>query len=166
MKLEELGFWYRLRMTHANGLIELSDPVHNLVPVEGRTYLLNTGFKGVAAAPNWYIGLYSGDYSPTGLETAATFGALATEFTAYSSATRVPWVPGTVVNGSVDNAASLSEFIFTTNATVRGSVLVSASSKGSTAGVLGSIVRFPSPMAGAIGSKLSVLAGPTAQSIA
>ncbi|MCY1225192.1 hypothetical protein D9M72_373820 [compost metagenome] len=146
-------------------MITREGPFHNLVPFEGLNHMLNVTLKGLSQVPTWYIGLFEGDYTPTPDVTAATLPALATECTAYNPATRVEFQEGTVSGGSVDNAAALAEFTFTAGKTVRGSFISSASSKASTSGVLLSVVRFPSPQVMAAGSKLSILAGPTAQPI-
>ncbi len=129
--------------------------------VEGRNYLARVGFKNTSPEAAWYVGLFEGDYTPTGNETAATVAALATECTANQAATRVQAVFGTPANGVVDNSASLAEFVMTADKTVHGAFLISASAKGATTGVLAQIVRFPSPKVQSVGSKLSVLVGPT-----
>lgn len=165
MKPEAPGVLYWLEKTSPAGVITREGPYHNLVPYEGLNHLLNVALKGLTPVTSWFVGIYEGDYTPDTSVTAATLGGLATECTAYSESTRRPFVPGTVASGSVDNAASLAEFTFNAGKTVHGSFLTSASAKGATSGVLLSVVRFPSPQVMASGSKLSILAGPTAQPI-
>ena len=121
------------------------DLVHNLVPTEGLNHMLNTEFKGGAQVGTWYLALFQGNYTPVAGDTAATFSASATEATAYSEATRVQWVEGTVAGGQLDNAASRAEFTMTSLITVYGAALLSATAKGATTGVLSSIARFSSP---------------------
>ncbi len=156
------GVLYWLESVSPAGVITREGPFHNLVPSEGLNHLLNVTLKGATPVNTWYIGLFEGDYTPTPDVTAATLPGLATECTAYNPATRVEFQEGTVANGAVDNAAALAEFTFTADKIVRGSFLSSAQSKGATSGVLLSVVRFPSPRVQAAGSKLTVLAGPTA----
>ena len=162
MKPQEPGVLYWIESVSPAGVITREGPLHNLVPYEGLNHMLNVVLKGATAVSTWYIGLYEGDYTPTPSVTAATLGGLATECTAYTPATRVEFQEGTVVNGSVDNAAALAEFTFTADKTVRGSFISSAQSKGSGSGVLLSVVRFPSPRVQVNGSVLRILAGPTA----
>ena len=143
-------------------VIERDGPTLNLVPVEGLNHMLAVTLKGAPPVVNWYIGLYEGDYSPQPDVKAATLPGLATESTAYSLATRVPFTSGPVAAGSVDNSAALAEFTFTAKKTIYGAFISSAPTKGATTGVLLSVVRFPSPKVQDTGSILRVLAGPTA----
>ena len=136
-----------------------------MTPIEGRNHLLAVEYKGASQVPTWYIGLYEGDYTPTDDVTAATLPGLATECTAYSESTRVPFVPGTVAAGAVSNAASLARFTFNAPKTIHGTFMTSASAKGSTSGVLASVVRFPSPRTFAAGDTLDVFAGPNVNPI-
>lgn len=137
----------------------------NLVPIEGLNFMLRAMFKAETVPPAWYISIYEGDYTPTDDVTAATLPSLATEITTYTPAARPEFIDGPVVNGSTSNAASLAEFTFTAAKTVRVLALSSAAAKGSTSGVLLSVVRLPSPRAYEVGSILRAFAGPTALSV-
>ncbi|RUR68688.1 hypothetical protein EJP67_16625 [Variovorax guangxiensis] len=162
MNHQKAGVLYRALSWSPDGRLLAEDPPRlNRVPMEGLNFLLGLAFKSVTQVPTWYIGLYEGDYTPDGSETAATIASLATECTAYTGS-RKEFDEGAVSGGSVSNAASLSEFVFTADKTVMGAFMVSASAKGSTAGVLLSVVRFASPKVQANGSKLQIFAGPTA----
>lgn len=136
--------------------------VDNLVPTEGLNFLLSLAFKSASAVPAWFISIFEGDYTPTESVTAATLPGLATEITAYTPNTRPEFVDGPVTNGSVSNAAQLAEFTFTQQKTVRVLAMSSASAKGSTSGVLLSVVRLPSPKTYDAGEVMRVFAGPTA----
>lgn len=164
MTPRQAGVLYWTESITPSGLVTLSDPTLNLVPFEGLNHMLNVTLKGATPAPAWYIGLFKGDYTPTHAITAAQLPAQATEATGYSAATRVQFVPGAVVNGSVNNSAALAEFAFTAAETVMGAFISSAPAKGATTGVLLSVVRFPSPKVQEAGSILRVFAGPTASS--
>lgn len=146
---------------------EVIDRFHayNLVPTEGLNFMLRAMFKAETVPPAWFISIYEGDYTPMPDVTAATLPGLATEITAYTPATRPEFVDGPVVDGSTSNAASLAEITFTAAKTVRVLAMSSAAAKGSTAGVLLSVVRLPSPRAYEIGSILRAFAGPTALSV-
>jgi hypothetical protein len=155
----DLGFTWRLRLLDRYGRVIENETVHNLTPIEGLTYLMNAGFKGGQQGSSWYIALFEGNYTPTADITAATFPGLATECTAYESATRPLFNPGAVVAGSLDNSASLAEFKLTADKTIYGGVLTSASAKGAITGVITSAVRFSSPKNPESGSTLQVIAG-------
>lgn len=147
---------------------EVVDRFHayNLVPTEGLNFLMSLAFKSASAVPAWFISIFEGDYTPTEDVTAATLPGLATEINAYTPSTRPEFVEGAVVDGAVSNAAALSEFTFTATKTVRLVALTSASAKGSTAGVLLSVVRLPSPKTYDAGEIMRVFAGPTVTPVA
>lgn len=166
MKPQEPGVLYWVEKISSAGVITREGPFHNLVPIEGLNHMLNVTLKGLSQVPTWYIGLFEGEYTPTPDVTAATLPGLATECTAYNPATRVEFQEGTVSGGSADNAAALAEFTFTAGKTVRGSFISSASSKGSTSGVLLSVVRFSSPKTFGVGDVMRVFAGPTVTPVA
>lgn len=155
------GILYRALSWNPEGkLVAEGPPTHNLVPIEGFNFLLSLAFKSASPVSTWYVGLYEGDYTPVPTVTAATLPGVATECTAYTG-TRKEFVEGDIVSGSTSNAASLSEFEFTADKTIMGAFMTSASAKGSTSGVLLSVVRFSSPYVQKAGSKLQVFAGPT-----
>lgn len=162
MKPQEPGVLYWIEHVSPAGIVSREGPFHNLVPYEGLNHMLNVTLKGATAVGTWYVGLFEGNYTPTTDVKASTLPGLATECTAYTPAARVEFQEGTVTTGSVDNSAALAEFTFTADKTVMGSFISSAQSKGSTAGVLLSVVRFPSPRVQVSGSVLRILAGPTA----
>lgn len=119
---------------------------HNLVPIEGLNYLLNTAMKGGVAYTNFYIGLYEGNYSPVPEDTMATFPLAATELTAYQAGTRPALSLGDVAAGTVDNSLAKAEFTGTTNGKmVQGGFITTSPVKGASTGILLSAVRFPSP---------------------
>lgn len=136
-----------------------------MVPTQGLNHMLGVVLKQEPQVPQWYIGLFEGDYTPLPTVTAATLPGLAQECTAYAEATRVPLVTGPVTGGGTSNATNLAEFNFTSERTVRGAFIVSAPTKGATSGVLLAVVRFPSPRVMAANSTLRVFAGPTGISV-
>lgn len=136
-----------------------------MVPIEGLNHMLSVTVKNGTPVPQWYIGLFEGDYSPDASATAATLPALATECTAYSETTRVPLTTGAVSGGATSNAANIAEFTFPVAKTVYGAFITSAPAKGAATGTLLSVVRFPSPRVMGAGSVLRVFAGPTGASL-
>lgn len=160
MKSEgNIGFEYIVEAFDASGNLLDSEVVHNLMPEEGCNHMLSVVAGLSSQAPGWWIGLYSGNYTPVPGDTAATFPASATEFTQYAGATRKAFSPGAPDNGTLDNVASKAEFEFTQDVAVTGGFLASASAKGATTGTLWSAVRFSSPKAPGVGGILRITAG-------
>lgn len=155
----EAGFTYTAEVFNAKGELTDREVIKNLMPDEGVSHVLSTILKGGAPVTNWYIGLFEGNYTPDSNDVAATFSALSSECTAYTSGTRLAFTPGTVSAGNVDNAAAKAEFTFNADKTVYGGSISSASAKGSTSGVLLSVVRFGSPKSIEAGGVLRVTAG-------
>ena len=160
MKLRA-GFKYTFEVIDKLGRVIDTFEEHNLMPTEGLNHMLSAVFKAATQVPTWYIGLYEGNYTPAGTDTAATFPAAATESTAYTSATRVAWVPGTAAAGVLDNTASKAEFVGNATKTLYGGFMSSVAAKGATTGTLISAVRFSSPRTLDADSTLRVTAGIT-----
>jgi len=119
----------------------------NLVVDEGLEYALANSFDGATPSETtWFIGLFTGNYTPVNTDTAATFPADATETTTqYSEATRPVWVQAGVTANAIGNSASPGIFTFTAPTTnVYGAFLVSSNVKGGTAGILTAASRFAS----------------------
>lgn len=136
------GYW----LEHIRGGVVIARmPFHNLVPTEGLNHMAGVVFKGVTQVPTWYLGLFSGDYTPVASNTAANFPGAATEFSGYAPSTRVEFNEGAVTAGVIDNTANKAEFSVTTAATIYGAFMASAQAKGATSGVLISAARFPVP---------------------
>lgn len=159
-----VGFEYTVERI-VRGVVVEREVTHNLMPVEGINHVLGAALKGGTQVPTWYIGLYSGNYTPLSTDLAATFPSLAGELTTYDEATRREWVEGSVVSGALDNLASRAEFTSSADATVYGGFISSNSTKGGTGGVLLSAVRFSSPKAFNAGEILRVTAGFTFTSV-
>ena len=117
----------------------------NLVVDEGLTYALGNAFDGsTASIANWYIGLFTGNYTPVNTVTAATIASASTETTTqYSETNRPAWVEAGVAALSIGNTASPAVFTFTPASTdVYGAFLISSDVKGGTAGTLAAASRF------------------------
>ncbi len=153
------AFTYLIEVIDKAGNVRDSEVIKNLMPTEGLNHLLNTELKGGAQVTSWYMGLFSGNYTPVNGDTAATFPGSATESSAYDEATREILVFGTVAAGAVDNSASRAEFTINTTVTIYGGFITSASAKGATSGTLLSAVRFASPKPLADDEVLRVTAG-------
>lgn len=133
----------------------------NRVVTQGLVELMNL-LAGHVAATSKYLAPFSGDVTPAAGWTGASFAGDATEFTAYTSATRLPWttVAATTV-AEVGNTAALpaATITFATGGpyTVRGCGLIQNSGKGSTSGPLYAASRFAADLTGmAAGGKLAL----------
>lgn len=154
-----LGFVYHLECVSPDGEVLWRDRWENIIPNEGRDYILNAALNGGAQFLTWYNGLYEGNYAPQASDTMATFIASSTEITAYSEASRVVLVDDPLVNGLFANITTKAEFTFTAAKTVRGGFISSGSVKGGTTGVLLSAVLGSSPKTVGAGEILRVTAG-------
>lgn len=122
--------------------------------IEGANHILQTVFLG----QSWYIGLFEGNYTPNGTETAANIAALATECTSFSQPNRPQAAFGAPNNGQQDNAAGLSTWTFTANKTIYGAFLVSSNVKAGTGGKNMVAVRFPNPRTVEAGESMGLYA--------
>ena len=122
----------------------------NLITTEGLNHILSVALRDGSKLNNFYLALYSGNYTPTAALTAATFAATATEIVSgtegYSNATRPQWSPTAPTSGQIDNYTAKAEFNIVTasQVTIYGAALLSDAVKGSTSGVLISAARFAS----------------------
>jgi hypothetical protein len=117
----------------------------NIIPTEGLNYLLDVAVKNGSPIHPWYVGLFSGNYTPVIGVTAATWVAAATEFTSYDEPTREEYVEGAIASGSVSNSASKADFTMSTGVSAQvlyGAALVQASAKSAGTGKILAISRF------------------------
>lgn len=126
-----------------DGVVIDTEHVKNLIPTEGLAHMLDVTCKGGSQVATWYVAPYEGNYTPQATDTAASLPAAAVECTAYAEATRPTWVEGAVSGGTVTNVDSKAEFTMNATKTIYGCWLASVSGKGSTAGTVLSVVRFP-----------------------
>jgi hypothetical protein len=126
----------------------------NLVVNEGLNYLLNSSIAGQSPLTSWYIGLFSGNYTPTATVTGATIASASTEFTGYSESTRQPYSTATSTAQQMTNSASPAQFTMSAAGTIYGAFLVSQSAKGGNTGTLLAAAQFSSPKTVASGDLL------------
>jgi hypothetical protein len=115
---------------------------HNIVVNEGLNYLLAASLGGETQQASWYIGLFSGNYTPVATLTAATVAGNATESILYDETTRQQWVEPGASNQEITNSASPASFTINDTVTIYGAFLISDSTKGGTAGKLFAAARF------------------------
>lgn len=127
-----------------NGLDQCRDG--NLIVDEGLQNLLDVNFNSTSAITSWFVGLYSGNFSPANTWTAANVTSNSTEFTNYTQSTRVAWTSNGAASlgpNSVSNSSSTAQFTINTGGgTVWGAFLASASAKSATSGKLNSAAKF------------------------
>lgn len=131
----------------------------NLVPDGGLHSLVTTWLGGAQQVPTWYLGLFSGNYTPQPGDTMATFPALAGEVTAYTNSTRHAVTFDNAVAGVILNTNHPVLVEFTSAVNVQGCFLTSSPAKGSTVGVLASVVPEPTPFQMRAGGILRVMTG-------
>lgn len=160
MDIERIAVVYRLRHFKGSELVQ-EETATNLVPAEGVSLISDALFFGAAIPAQWYLGLYKTNYTPTPTVSAATINALAVESLAYSQGTRPAFVPQNAGVGVVNNAASVAQFNFSATETIYGGFLSSSPTKGAPAGVLLSVVKFPTVKNVDATSRLEVTGGLT-----
>jgi len=145
-ELAKAGFVYTVETVNkrTGEVVEVSEET-NLMPVQGINHMLDVTLISATQITDWYLALYENDYTPSSADVASTFPTLAGEATAYSSATRLELALASASAGVSSNAANRSEFEFTETKTIQGGFIISTPTKGSTAGVLLSAVKFSSP---------------------
>ena len=156
------GFTYTIEQFDARGRLVDIETVHNIMPYEGLNYMITAAIRGGTVLTAWYVGLYSGNYTPLitdGMGATTPFPTAATEFTAYTPTARQVYTGSVPSNGSSDNSAAPAVFTMTSAATIYGGFIASNSTQGSTSGTLLSAVKFASPKVLDVSGQLRVTAG-------
>lgn len=126
----------------------------NRVVTEGLIEALNLIANHIAPTPK-FLAPFSADVAVPASWKASNFAAAANEFTAYTSATRVPWTTVQATTAQVGNGAALAESTIIFNPggpyTIRGLALITSSGKGATTGRLFSASRFADDLTGMTG---------------
>ncbi len=130
----------------------------NTIVNEGLIALLNIGFAGSSLITNWYMGLFSGNYTPVSTDTASSIVGNATEFTGYSGGARPSFTPtaASQPTPTITNSAAKANFTFTSGGTLFGGLLISSATPGSNTGTLWSAGQFGSSKTVAIGDTLAL----------
>lgn len=127
----------------------------NKVVKEGLIRALNLVANHISGAA-LYLAPFTGDVVVSADWKGSTFAAAATEFTAYTSATRLPWTTVQATTAAqIGNGAALAAATITFNPggpyTIRGCALLTNSGKGSTTGELFAATRYADDLAGMTG---------------
>lgn len=128
-----------------------------MMTIEGRNYLLATGFKGGMQSSAWYVAPFKANYTPLEGDTAVETIPLLEESTAYEGGNRAQVVFGSPSGGSLDNSAVILELTGTATETWHGVVLISTPTKGQAAGVLMRVKKWDTPVSMSSGQKVQIL---------
>lgn len=135
------GGVYRVDCHGPDGALKWSDTVHNLVTTAGKNDLLDKYLAGSAYTAAWYLGLIdsTGYTAVAAGDTSASHTGWA-EAVPYSNATRPAPSWGSASAGS--KASTATAFTINATATVKGTFLISNSTKSGSTGVLYSAGLF------------------------
>ena len=115
----------------------------NIITNQGLVTMLNMMFAGGSVVTNWYLGLFSNNYTPVATDTASSIVSNAGEFTSYSGGARPAFTPAAATTTpSINNSASQASYTFTGAGTLVGGFLISSATPGSNTGVLYSAAQF------------------------
>lgn len=156
LKQRVIGYGrYSGTIIRVNGDIEEFE-TPNITVNEGLNDLLSVYLAGGSQKTAWYLGIFSGNYTPVSTDTAATIASSATESSAYSGGTRPQWNPGAVSSQSVSNSSNRATYTFTGFTTIYGAFLISNATINGTSGVLFSAAQFGASKAVSSGDQLLV----------
>lgn len=125
-----------------------------MITNQGINHILDTVLHGDTT---WYLIPFTSNYTPTGLDTAATFpGAAGEATTQYVEGTRPVFVEGGAVNQVIGNTGAEGTITAASAVTIYGVGLSSVPTKGATTGVLLFASRFPTPKSLEAGEQLKL----------
>jgi len=157
-----VGFVYYLEHIGVDGKVKERVRLENIIPNEGRDYMLTSSLLAGSQYATWYIGLFKDAYTPLASDTLATFLASANESTNYTTVAdaRLTLTPDALSNGLFSNNGTPAEFDFDDSGeTVRGGFITGTQTRQSSTGILLSAILFPSPKVMSVGETLRVKAG-------
>ena len=154
-----IGGFFRTRYAPPGGEFGPMHVSSNRVVGQGLNKILNI-LGGHATNAPLFLAPFTGNVAPADGWTAATYPTVATEFTAYTSGTRLPWTTAPTTTKQLTNAAALAAATLTFSAggpyAIRGCALVEGAAKGATTGALIVASRFDADLTGmTAGGKLA-----------
>ena len=130
-----------------------------MVTNQGINHMLDVTLHGAAQITTWYIVPFTGNYTPTVADDAASFhGAAGEATTQYAEGSRPTFVEGAASGQVIGNTASEGVITATGAVTIYGFGLSSSPLKGSASGILLAAARFPTPKTLETGEQLKLTA--------
>jgi len=119
----------------------------NIVVDEGLNYILDAAVSNEGAEANWYIAIYSNNYTPIAADVAATIAGAGKSdeiTTQIDEATRPAFIlpAGATAGKLVENTASPAVFTANTSVNAYGAFLISDNTKGGGLGTLLAASKF------------------------
>lgn len=120
----------------------------NITVNEGLNATLGIMLGGSAQITAWYLGLFTGNYTPVATDNAAGIAGNSTEATGYVGPTsggtsiRQTFSPSSPGSQSINNSASRASYFFNASQTIYGAFLVSSATINGTSGTLFSAAQF------------------------
>lgn len=138
---------YCVEVRGADGHLKWAEDFSNLVTSEGLNAVMDAAFGAGLATPAWFIGLADGQLVDGQAPAYSVVDVMSShagwiEFTDYDEQTRGAFVPGPVVDGSLDNGASRIVVSINAPGKVAGCFLSDDSAIGSTDGKLYGVGGF------------------------
>lgn len=133
----------------------------NRLVKEGLNYILNTALGGTSQQTAFYLAPFAGNVTPAADWKGSTFKDVATEFTGYTNASRLPWTTTPSTAEAIGNSAALAAATLVYSAggpyNLYGIGLLTGSAKGATANILIAATRFATPRTNQLaGDKLAL----------
>lgn len=119
----------------------------NIVVNQGLNYLLGAALGAQSVVTNWFIALFSNNYTILASDTAATISANSGEVTQYTAGSRQAWQSQPPASQSITNSTNQASFTFNATLNVYGAFLISSSAINGTSGTLFSGAQFSAPKA-------------------
>ena len=143
----KVGFVYTPTQIDEDGQIISQQEMHNLMPGDMITYMLNAALRGGSQYSTYYLSLFENNYTPLATDTMTTFMAACGENTSYTTTgtNRLTLTLPAPVAGSITTSASPNEFAFSGAATIRGAFITTGLTRGTDTGLLVSAALFASP---------------------
>lgn len=133
---------YVAECVRPDGSLRWREEYRNVVTTQGKNDALDKYLSGSGYTAAWYIGLIdAGSYSAVSANDTAASHSGWTENTGYSGSTR-PVASFASASGGSKSLSAAASFAISANSTIKGSTLISNSSKGGTSGILYSAGLF------------------------
>jgi hypothetical protein len=156
---------FNLEYRNAQGELEWTEEIRNLVPNVALNNFLDTFYGATAKATAFYIGLVNGPGASNTYAAGDTMSAHAgwTESVPYSDSTRPVSTFGSAAGQAISNSSTPASFTINATATLAGCFLATVNTKSGTTGILVGVGNFSGgDRAVASGGTLSVTVTATA----